>query len=56
MTFSSTVNSSIRKWNWKTNPMCSQRAAVRTASWLFDISWSLIQISPASGRSRRPRR
>jgi hypothetical protein len=39
MTFSSAVNSSIRKWNWKTKPMCSPRAAVRTASSLFDMSW-----------------
>ena len=56
MTFSRTVNSSIRKWNWKTKPMCSPRAAVRTASWLFDISRPLIQISPESGWSRSPRR
>jgi hypothetical protein len=56
MTFSSAVNSSMRKWNWKTKPMCSPRARVRTASSLFDISWPLIQISPASGWSRRPRR
>ena len=39
-----------------TKPMCSPRAAVRSKSLLFDMSWSRIQMEPSSGRSSSPSR
>ena len=54
ITFSSAVNSSIRKWNWKTNPMCSPRALVRIASSLLDISLAVDPDLPAVGLVEEP--
>ncbi len=56
ITFSSTVNSGRRKWNWKTKPSRSPRRAPRSTSSRPPSDTPSIRTSPAVGRSSAARR